>query len=136
MKVVLDTNCLLVILPQNSQYRSVWDAFRLRKFTLCYSTETLQKYEELLMRFYSADFTSLTVDMLLKSPNILQTIPYYKWNLISSDPDDNKFVDCALNAGVDYIVTNDKHFNILKKIDFPKLKVVNLDAFMKIIAAL
>ncbi|MDR2887093.1 MAG: helix-turn-helix domain-containing protein [Bacteroidales bacterium] len=28
-------------------------------------------------------------------------------------------MDCALNAGADYIVTNDRHFNILKNIDFP-----------------
>ena len=136
MKVVLDTNCLLVILPQNSRYRSLWDAFRQGKYTLCYSTETLQEYEELLIRFYSADFASFTVEMLLKSPNIVQTIPYYKWNLISADPDDNKFVDCALNAGADYIVTNDKHFKILRKIDFPKIKVVDIEYFMEIISAL
>jgi predicted nucleic acid-binding protein len=74
--------------------------------------------------------------MLLKSPNVIQVIPYYKWNLISTDPDDNKFVDCALNAGADYIVTNDKHFKILRKIDFPQIKVVNIDAFMKIASAL
>ena len=134
MKVVLDTNCLLVILPKNSQYRNLWDAFRQGRYTLCYSTEILQEYEELLIRFYSTDFASFTVEMLLKSPNIIQTIPYYKWNLIFADPDDNKFVDCALNAGADYIVTNDKHFNILRKIDFPKIKIVNIDAFMKIIS--
>ena len=132
MKIVLDTNCLLVVLPQNSQYRCLWDAFRWGKFTLCYSTEMLKEYEELLLRFYSLNFTNLTIEMLLKSPNIIQTIPYYKWNLISADRDDNKFVDCALNAGADFIVTNDKHFNILKKIDFPKINVVDIDTFKEI----
>ncbi|MCL2073843.1 MAG: PIN domain-containing protein [Marinilabiliaceae bacterium] len=34
-----------------------------------------------------------------------------------------KFVDCALNAGADFIVTNDHHFNILKSLNFPHVKV-------------
>ena len=134
MRIVLDTNCLLVVLPVSSPYRCLWDAFRQGKYTLCYSTETLQEYEELLLRFYPPEFAFLTVEMLLKSPNIIQTIPYYKWNLISVDPDDNKFVDCVLNAGADYIVTNDKHFNVLKNIDFPKINVISIDTFKKIIS--
>jgi predicted nucleic acid-binding protein len=64
----------------------------------------------------------------LSSRNVEKVIPYYKWNLISADPEDNKFVDCALNAGADYIVTNDKHFNILRTIDFTKINVINIDA--------
>jgi putative PIN family toxin of toxin-antitoxin system len=129
MKVVLDTNCLLVVLPQSSQYRCVWNAFRQEKFTLCYSTEMLQEYEELLLRYYSPHFANLTIEMLLKSPNIFQTIPYYKWNLISADLDDNKFVDCAFNAGADFIVTNDKHFNVLKDIDFPRINILDIETF-------
>jgi putative PIN family toxin of toxin-antitoxin system len=133
MKIALDTNCLLVVLPQNSQYRCLWDAFRQGKFSLCYTTEMLQEYEELLLRYYPAAFTDLTIEMLLKSPNIVQIIPFYKWNLITADPDDNKFVDCALNAGADYIVTNDKHFNVLKDIDFPFVKVIDITDFNKLL---
>jgi putative PIN family toxin of toxin-antitoxin system len=136
MRIVLDTNCLLVVLPVSSPYRCLWDAFRQKRFTLCYTTEMLQEYEELLSRFYPLEFVSLTVEMLLKSPNIIQTIPYYKWNFISVDPDDNKFVDCALNASADYIVTNDKHFNVLKNVDFPKINVINIDTFKTIISIL
>ena len=65
----------------------------------------------------------------------MQTIPYFRWNLITSDPDDNKFVDCALNAGANYIVTNDKHFNRLKKVDIPNINIVDIDTFKKIILA-
>ena len=57
------------------------------------------------------------------------TEPFYHWNLIQKDKDDNKFVDLALAAQVDYLVTNDKHFNILKDIDFPKLNTINLEDF-------
>jgi len=135
MKVVLDTNCLLVALAQKSPYRCIWEMFRQGKFSLCYSTEILQEYEEILQRYYSISTVVLTIEMLLKSPNVIQNVPYYHWNLISADPDDNKFVDCALNAGADYIVTNDKHFNILNKIEFPPIKVIDIDIFKKIICS-
>jgi len=133
MRVVLDTNCLLIILPQQSPYHYVWDLFRRGQYTLCYTTEILQEYEELLLCFYSPVFTHFTVELLLKSPNIIQTVSYYKWKLISADPDDNKFVDCALNAGADYIVTNDRHFNVLKNISFPKMNIMDIDAFMELL---
>jgi len=133
MRIVLDTNCLLVALLKQSHHRWLWDGFRQGKFTLCYSTEILQEYEEILTRFYSQEFADFAVETLLSSPNIIQTIPYYRWNLITADPDDNKFVDCALNVNADYVVTNDKHFNVLKDIDFPKIEVIDIETFKKII---
>jgi len=133
MKVVLDTNCLLVALAQKSPYHCIWEAFRRGKLSLCYSTEILQEYEEILLRYYPISTVVLTMEMLLKSPNVIQNVPYYRWNLITADPDDNKFVDCALNAGADYIVTNDRHFNVLEKIEFPPIEVINIEMFKGII---
>ena len=52
-------------------------------------------------------------------------------NLITADPDDNKFVDCAFAAGADYLVSEDSHFNVLNKISFPQLNLVTLDEFMQ-----
>ena len=133
MKIVFDTNCLLRILPPNSQYRCLWDAFLCGKFELCYTTEILHEYEEVLTRFYSLKIAELTVGTLVKSKNIVQIIPHYKWSLISADRDDNKFVDCALNAGAEFIVTNDRHFNVLKSLTFPPVKIIDIDAFKRII---
>jgi putative PIN family toxin of toxin-antitoxin system len=133
MKIVIDTNCLVRILPNSSQYRCVWDAFLREGFHLCYTTEILQEYEEVLSRFYSPKIAEFTIGTLLKSQNTIQIIPHFKWNLITSDPDDNKFVDCMLNAGANCIVTNDKHFNILKEVSFPKINVIDIDTFKKII---
>jgi predicted nucleic acid-binding protein len=50
---------------------------------------------------------------------------------ITNDPDDNKFVDCAIASNADYIVSQDSHFDILKFIDFPKVNVIRLEEFMK-----
>ena len=136
MKIVLDTNCLLVSVAQKSSYHWLWQAFNAGRFTLCYTSEMLQEYEELLLRYYSQITIDVVMEMLMSFPNTARIIPHYKWDLISADPDDNKFVDCALNAGADCIVTNDKHFNVLKNIDFPKINVVDIDTFKKIISVL
>ena len=40
-----------------------------------------------------------------------------------------QLVDCAITAGADYIVTEDSHFDHLKKIPFPQLNVLTLDEF-------
>jgi len=135
MKIVLDTNCLVVSLPISSPYYCLWDAFREMRFTLCFTTDIIYEYNEILERFYNQKFANDVINELLLSTNVLKTSNYYRWNLITSDPDDNKFVDCALNAGANYIVTNDHHFNILKSLHFPHIKVVNIETFKQILGS-
>jgi putative PIN family toxin of toxin-antitoxin system len=135
MKIVLDTNCLLRSVPPKSEYHSILTALQQGIYTLCYSNEILTEYEELLMRFYSNPLTYNLLNFIINSTHTQQINLHYKWNLIAADNDDNKFVDCALNAGADFIVTNDKHFNILNKIEFPPIKVIDIDVFNEIIGS-
>ena len=51
MKIVLDTNCLVRVLPKKSPYRYLWEAFLRGEFYLCFTTEILHEYEEILSRF-------------------------------------------------------------------------------------
>ena len=50
--------------------------------------------------------------------------------IIEQDPDDNKFVDCAIVAGAEYIVSEDAHFRVLDTIPFPSVSVKRLEEFM------
>ena len=77
--------------------------------------------------------TNCLLNFIFYSPNALMVTPFFQWNLIAVDPDDNKFVDCALNAGCDYIVSNDKHFNVLKSIEFPPIKVIDIDTLKNLL---
>ena len=133
MKIVLDTNCLVVCLPKTSPYYCLWEAFRDMRITLCYTTDIIYEYSEILERFFHPAMTNDVINELLLAPNVIKTNNYYRWNLITYDKDDNKFADCALNAGADYIVTNDKHFTVLKHIDFPPIRVVDIDTFKKML---
>ncbi len=69
--------------------------------------------------------------MLLSLSNVKKQEVFYKWSLIEIDKDDNKFVDCAVAGNADYLVSNDKHFNCLRTIEFPALNLVTIDEFIK-----
>ena len=54
--------------------------------------------------------TKLTLDVILNNLYISFLTPYYKFNLIKSDPNDNKFLDYAVIANAKFIMTEDRHF--------------------------
>ena len=56
---------------------------------------------------------------------------YVHFELLPADSDDNKFVDCAVASDAEYIVTNDKHFNPLKEIPWPKVEIIKITDFIK-----
>ena len=137
MKIVLDTNCLIPIIVPNSFGNDIWQAFRQGRYTLCVSTEILFEYEEILMRMTKdREFTSLVIEAITNAPNVERITPVYRFNLITTDPDDNKFVDCAITAGATYIVSNDRHFSELRNYDFPKVDVRTLAEFLDIVRTL
>ncbi len=42
-----------------------------------------------------------------------------------------EFVDCAIKADAKFIVSNDKHFDVLKTIPFPRVEVIDIDKFLE-----
>ena len=68
---------------------------------------------------------------ILLHKNVERIDPHFRFGLITAD--DNKFVDCAIIAGAKYIVTEDRHFNVLKEIQFPKVEIVGIDRFAEML---
>jgi predicted nucleic acid-binding protein len=58
---------------------------------------------------------------------------YVHFRLLPGDADDNKFVDCAIASNAELIVTNDKDFNPLKNIPWPKVEIMNIKDFVRLI---
>lgn len=134
MLAVIDTNCLLASIPPQSTHYWLYLAFnKQRKFDWLISNEILTEYEEKLIEKYSKNTANIVLNILSVAPNVIFREPYFRWNLVEKDPDDNKFADLAIAGNADYLVTNDKHFNNLKKLEFPKLNIVTLDEFKKIV---
>lgn len=98
---------------------------------MCVTNEILEEYEEILERKASHEFAIRAIDVILNNPHTVFVTPFYHFDLIKSDPDDNKFVDCAVAGNAKYIVTEDHHYDILKQIDFPKVEIIKLDAYLQ-----
>jgi putative PIN family toxin of toxin-antitoxin system len=136
MKVVLDTNVLLMSLPKISKYRPIFDALLQSKFSLAVSNEILQEYIEVIGQKTTMEIAQNLAELLLKLENVEKKEVFFRWNLIVKDPDDNKFVDCAVAARVQYVVSNDNHFKVLKKVKFPPVEVIDADTFLEQLASL
>ncbi|MCR5395143.1 MAG: putative toxin-antitoxin system toxin component, PIN family [Bacteroidales bacterium] len=129
--VVIDTNCLLQIIARQSPYRPIWDAFIAGQYELCVSNEILEEYQEILAQQITPSIAENIVLLILNKENVRFVDPHFRMMIITADPDDNKFVDCAFAAGADYLVTEDNHFNVLHSTPFPQLNLVTLDEFMR-----
>lgn len=128
-RVVIDTNVLLVSISGKSKYHWLFQAIINQKLDVFITNEILNEYEEKIDQHWSTLVAKSVVRTLTELPNVYLTATYFKLQLISVDEDDNKFVDCAFANNADYIVSNDRHFDILKEIPFPRINVVRLDEF-------
>lgn len=135
MKVVVDTNCLLSSINRKNIEYEIYKAFDNQLFTWVVSTEILCEYYEVISEFYSLQTADLVLGILTTSRKIEFAEPYFRWNLVENDPDDNKFADLAISVNVNYLVSNDKHFKFFKKLKFPRLDVIKSKEFVKILKA-
>ena len=129
-RIVLDTNSLIQCISPRSRYRPIWNSFFNGTHSLCVSNEILHEYEEILERLAGEETTKYAINLILNNRYTLFITPYYKFHLIESDFDDDKFVDCAVAANAKFIVTEDHHFNVLLGCDFPKVDIIGLDDFL------
>lgn len=133
MKVVLDTNVILRGISSKSEFAILIDELYLQTYTMVVSTEILLEYEEKIAQFFGKNIAKDFLDFLVMLPNVEKIEVFYQLNLIQADPDDNKFVDCAFVGNVHYIVTDDRHFNILKNLTFPKIPIITAEVFKSMI---
>ena len=129
-RIILDTNCLLVSVPKRSPFRWIYDKILTNELELVVSTEILLEYEEQLSEFYSSEYAEAIMKVLVNLPNVIKINPIsFNWLLITQDPDDDKFVDAYVASNADIIITNDRHYKVLKKIKFPPVSFCKIVDF-------
>jgi predicted nucleic acid-binding protein len=101
------------------------------RISLCVNTDILSEYEEKLAEKTTPEIARNVLEAITRLHTTVFQQVYFHFGLIEADPDDNKFVDCAVAVSAEYIVTNDTHFNILKQIDWPRLTIINIKEFMR-----
>ena len=129
--IVLDTNCLLQALPSKSPYHKIWTDVLEGKISLCVNTDILEEYEEMIAQKSTPEIANNVVEAIANLSTTTMQNTYVHFELLPADSDDNKFVDCAVASDAEYIVTNDKHFNPLKQIPWPKVEIIKIAEFIK-----
>ncbi|MCP1381062.1 putative toxin-antitoxin system toxin component, PIN family [Runella salmonicolor] len=125
--------CFTCCFAFHSKYYPIYQALLNKRFDLYVSNEILTEYEEQISQRLGIERTNLQLRELLNLSNVYCIEPFYNWQLIEIDPDDNKFCDCAVAFGADYLVTNDHHYDILTSIPFPPIETLRAENFLQML---
>ncbi|MEA3209036.1 MAG: hypothetical protein QOE70_2093 [Chthoniobacter sp.] len=118
MTVVIDTNVVPGMFRLRHPHAPLLDAWFDGPFLWAVSTEILLEYAEIAGQMSGAARAQAILDRMdeigaLES-NLLRVSPAFRFRLIIADPDDDKFADCAVASEADYIITEDRHFDVLR----------------------
>ena len=110
MKIILDTNVFISGIFFSGPPYQILQSWRDGRIKLVLSPEILDEYqrvaESLSGKFPGIDLT-LFLEMIVIEAEIHQVEPLPE--PVSADPDDDKFIACALSSGNKLIVSGDKH---------------------------
>ena len=135
MKVVIDTHGILNAVSSHSPNKWLYDAFMDEQFIWVASNEIISEYSEIIGQNFGLRVSTFVLESLINSENFQKCEPNYKWQLVENDPDDDKFVDCAVGVNADYLVSDDKHVRKLLTIKdlFPPVPIVTFQEFKLIL---
>jgi len=131
MKVVLDTNVLVSGIFWKGKPSSVLDRWAKDEIQVFMTTEILKEVRETLTELDRTPDKALSRHWLLfilENSTILSCKTTVK---VCRDPNDDKFLDCALSAGAKYIVSGDN--DLLSLTRFQSIEIVNPAVFLGIL---
>ena len=130
MKVVIDTN-IFVSSFFGGNPRRIIDLWKTEKVTLCLSKEILDEYIEVLQRIGLQDEDELgeLLSLFKRGFNMLFTTKTPKVKVVKDDPDDDKFIECAMALKAEAIVTGDKAIEAVG--EYMGIKILTPQRFLK-----
>jgi len=131
-RVVVDTNVLISSLWGGNP-KKIIDLWKEEKIILCISRPILFEYLEVISRFNPTKAEGRDLLLILTKRRSLEVVnPQQTLSVIKEDPDDNMFLDCAIEARANFIITGDNHLLELK--DFRGIKILSPNSFMDLIS--
>jgi uncharacterized protein len=138
MIVVVDTNAVLGAFAEDHPHRPLLDAALDGQIVWAVSTEILLEYEEILAQRSGPARATRAMHLLEAMAGAglcIRKTPHYRWHLITADPDDDKFADCAIAAEADWLITEDAHFDALKSSGHKPQPITPADFIARFLAA-
>ena len=130
IKAVLDTNVVISAVIFGGKPRKVLNLAIEGKISLFFSEPMLEEIREILggrkFRFTSPQLLAVERELEAISDTVY---PDRRIKIVKDDPDDDVFIECALAADADYIVSGDKHLLDLKR--YGNIKIVNAAEFIE-----
>ena len=118
LKIVVDTNVIVsALLRSGSNPALVVSLIARKEIKLCLSADIFSEYQKVLDRpkFKWIDQKKVKKFLSQMKEESLWVEPKISVDVIKADPADNKFLECALQCGAEFIVTgNTKHFPSMK----------------------
>src|ERR1039457_1951037 len=109
MILCLDTNTVVQALAQHHSFHPILDAWDAGHLTWAVSTPVLLEYEEVLTRLSGPSRERKLARVMdlaeLASGNLLRVTHSFQFRVVTADPDDNSFTDCASTADAEYLLT-------------------------------
>ena len=130
MKVVIDTN-VFVSSFFGGNPRKIIDLWKKGKISLCVSKNILDEYIEVLQRIGLGDGREVEelLSLFAKGFNILFTTKTPKIKAVRDDPDDDKFIECAVRLKAEVIITGDKALKVMN--EYMGIKILTPQQFLK-----
>ena len=130
MKVVIDTNVFISSFFGGNP-RKIIDLWKKEKMTLCLSKDVLDEYMDVLQRVALKDENEIEelLSLFAKGFNILFTTKTPKIRAVKDDPDDDKFIECAVALKAEVIITGDKAFKGMG--EYMGMKILTPQQFLK-----
>lgn len=132
MKAVLDTNIFISGIHWAGSSQKILRSWFLGRFTLVSSMPII---EEIVATLISFKITMESEDILRWESIIIEksllVTPKEKVSIVKRDPDDDKFIEAALEGNADYIVSMDKH--LLEIEEHKGIKIITPNEFLKLI---
>lgn len=108
MRVVVDTN-VLVSSFFGGKPREVIELWKKGKVTLCVSPDILDEYTKVVQRLgLDSELVVELLGLFTHAPNVLFVAQTEPIKVVESDPEDDKFFECALALNAETIITGDK----------------------------
>ncbi len=131
MRVVLDTN-VFVSSFFGGNPRKIIDLWKTGGIEICLSEEILEEYLRVLGRLQvSAPALAELLNLFKIGENIVFAETPEKVEIVPEDSTDDKFIECALSAGAELIVSGDQH--LLKLGKFREVRIVSPARFLETI---
>lgn len=134
MKVVVDTNVLVSrFLSPRGPPAQVFDLWEDQAFGLVVSPSILEEYRRVLLCEDVANRHGMSEEEVI---NIIQTLerfslvvePKRPLAVITRDPSDNKFLECALEGEAEFVVSGDPHLLDLGR--YQDIEIISPAAFL------